>query len=204
MWKLSWSKSELLIASRMQHLVWHMLSFLYTSFQGPPEAICFNWQSQLYTFKFCQRVGILMILTSHKNHTDLLYWQHYADWTWWTKNRKYLDALVRRQMQARGWQMSPAIQTEHAGISSPKWKQIVAPFTSHHWKTDDNAWSVIFYFRGNIHHIKHAILTHQTSVFEWGPEAKRVSASGPGSGASRSVPWALTQNIHEAWSFHGN
>ena len=47
--------------------------FLYSSFQGPPESICFHWQSQQYTFKFFQNVEILMVLTSHKNHTSLLH-----------------------------------------------------------------------------------------------------------------------------------
>lgn len=51
-----------------QHILCAMLDaadswFLYFSFQGSPESIRFHWQSQRYTFKFFQKVEILMVLT---------------------------------------------------------------------------------------------------------------------------------------------
>ena len=85
--------------------------------------------------------------------------------------------------------MSPVVSAElGCPFQSENKMLLLSPLTT---EKDVIMLGVSFFILEGTYCIIYAILTHQASGFEWGPEAKRVSVAGPVSRASCSVIWAL-------------
>lgn len=85
--------------------------------------------------------------------------------------------------------MSPVVSTElGCPFRSENKMLLLSPLTT---EKDVIMLGMSFFILEETYCIIYAILTHQASGFEGGPEAKRVPVAGPVSTASSSVIWAL-------------
>lgn len=110
-------------------------------------------------------------------------------------------ALVRRQMQTRGWEMS--LSTECVRIS-PQCETCCCTFHLLPLKEMTMPSRSPFSLEG-MYQVKCSILSIKASDTEWGPESSRVSGAGPRLQSKLLCLLGLmTQEIHAAWSFYGN